>query len=597
MAPVSPLGANTDEVSFTVQAGGQPLPGTCEVARLRVHKQVNRIASARIELFDGSLSDGTFALSSSATLIPGVKIAIAAGYHGQTSTLFEGVIVRHAIQVKSDGRSCLVLTCFDAAIRLTIGRKSGYVGKSDRDAFTSIIAAAKLEADVSPTDAVHDEIVRYYATDWDFLVARAEVNGQIVLVDDGKVTVQPPAVDATPQLVIGYGDALYEISAEIDASLQLPSVDCSAWDYANQAVVTASSTEPEVNEQGNLSGAQLAAALGLSAVALQSAVPGPVAELTTWANAQLLKSRLARIRGKVSFRGNATPKPGGLIELAGCGDRFNGNAFISSVQHTIESGDWRTEVGMGLSPRWFVEETEAVAAPPAAGLLPGIAGLVTATVKQIDQDPDGETRVLVEVPLIGAEGNHVWARLASGYATARAGIFFVPEIDDEVLVGFLNDDPRFPVVLGSLYNAQAHTPPFTADAQNTNKAIVTKGLLKVTFDDVDKVIVVRTPKGQVATFSDKEESITLADSNGNTVTMSASGIALDSCAAITMTAKTGISLSAGSDITLKADNGLNASAATIGATASTTLSLQGNAGAELKSTGDTTIQGSLVMIN
>lgn len=597
MAPVSPLAGNTDDVSFTVLANGAPTPDTYQFSRLRVHKQVNRIASARIELYDGSEADGGFAISSSSIMLPGVAIEIQAGYHGSLSTIFKGIIVRHAIRIGADGKSYLVLTCFDQAVKLTVGRKSGYAGKSDSDAFSAIISAAGLTPTVSATSALHDELVRYYATDWDFLVARAEVNGQIVLVDDGTVSVAAPAVNGTPQLVVSYGDALYEIDAEIDASLQLPAVSCSGWDYANQALASGASSEPSVNAQGNLTGKQLSSVLGIGQFGLQSGIPGPAPELVTWANAQLLKSRMALVRGKVSFRGNATPKPGALIELGGCGDRFNGNAFMSSVTHLIEQGEWRTEVGMGLSPRWFVDEVDDVEAPSASGLLPGMPGLLTATVKQIDQDPDGETRVLVEVPLINASGDGIWARLASGYASANAGIFFIPEVGDEVLLGFLNGDPRYPVVLGSLYNGSAHQPPFAADAPNTNKAIVTKAQLKVTMDDVNKVIVVRTPGGQVVTLSDQANSITLADSNQNTITMSSSGITLDSCAEINLKAKTNINLNAGANLTLKAASEMTASALTISATASTSLSLQGDASAKLASSGELTVQGTMVMIN
>ncbi len=562
-----------------------------------MHKQVNRIASARIELYDGSLMSEAFQISSSSTLLPGVSIEISAGYHGIESTLFKGVVVRHGIKVKADGKSYLVLTCFDEALKLTVGRKSGYVGKSDSDAFTALISAAGLTPKVSSTTAAHDEIVRYYATDWDFLVARAEVNGQIVLVDDGTVTVQAPVVSGTPQLQILYGDALYEINAEIDAAVQLSSVTASAWDYVNQAVVTGASSEPSVYDQGNLSGKTLADVLSIGEFDIQIPAPGLSSELEVWANAQLLKSRLALIRGKVSFRGNATPKPGALIEIAGCGDRFNGNAFMSSVVHTIEHGNWSTEVGMGLSPQWFVDEVTDIEAPPASGLLPGVKGLVTGTVKQIDQDPDGETRVQVEVPLISATGDFIWARLATGYATAQAGIFFIPEIGDEVLLGFLNEDPRYPVVLGSLYNASAHQPPFTPDAPNTNKAIVTKAQLKITMDDVNKVIVVRTPGGQVATLSDKDNSITLADSNQNTITMSSSGITISSCADLNLNAKKNINLNADMDVAITATKDITASAVQISASASATMSLQGDASAKLVASGELTLQGAMVMIN
>jgi len=596
MTAVSPLSGKTDLVTYTILADGAKLPDVYEVSQIKVHKQVNRIASAKIMLYDGDPSTGDFVISSSSTLLPGVKITINAGYHGQEATIFKGVVVKHGIKIGASSKSYLVVTCFDPALKLTLGRKSGYVGKSDQEIFSNLISAAGLQASVSSTTATTDEIVRYYATDWDFLVARAEINEQIVLVDDGTVTVQAPQVDGDPFLYIEYGDALLQMNAEIDASQQLPSVTCSAWDFASQAVVAGNSSEPSVNSQGNLDGPTLSKVLNIDTWQMQVSAPLADTELTNWANAQLLKSRMARVRGKVSFRGNATPKPGGLIELLGVGDRFNGNAFMSSVAHTIEDGAWITEVGMGLSMQWFVEDTDNVEAPLASGLLPGVNGLLIGTVKQIDQD--AQNRVLVEAPMIQPTGDGIWARLASNYATSKAGIFFYPEIGDEVVLGFLNDDPSFPVILGSLSSSIQHTPPFTPDAPNTNKAIVTKAQLKITMDDVKKVIVVQTPGGQVITLSDDANSIVITDSNKNSLQLSSSGITLDSCADITLTAKGGVTIKAnGGSMTLKAAEQLSASALSVGISASEALTLQGDASAKLSASGETVIQGAMVMIN
>src|SRR4051812_26941895 len=88
--------------------------------------------------------------------------------------------------------------------------------------------------------------------------------------------------------------------------------------------------------------------------------------------------------------------------------------------------------------------------PPASGVNPGVSGLIVGTVKQIDQDPQGQNRVLVVAPLIDPQGDGVWARLANAYASNNAGISFMPEVGDDVVLGFLNDDPRLPIVLGSL---------------------------------------------------------------------------------------------------------------------------------------------------
>ena len=83
--------------------------------------------------------------------------------------------------------------------------------------------------------------------------------------------------------------------------------------------------------------------------------------------------------------GSTLPALGKLIELKGFGKRFNGNAFISSVHHSMKEGTWITTVGFGLNDQWFVER-EKVNSMKASGLLPGINGLQIGTVKKIDSD-------------------------------------------------------------------------------------------------------------------------------------------------------------------------------------------------------------------
>lgn len=598
MTAVSPLAGKTDLVTFTIMAGGSRIPDTYEIKELEVHKQINRIAYAKIVVYDGDPSTEAFQISASATFVPGATVTISAGYHNQEKQIFSGIVVKHAIKVQEKSKSYLVVTCYDQAIKLTMGRKSAYLGKSDSQALKQIIAGAGLSADVSATSDLKEELVRYYATDWDFVVCRAELNGMIVLVDDGKVTVQAPQVDGDPQLLIAYGEALNELSVEIDARYQYPEVQCSAWDYPSQTVVTGNSTEPSVNEQGNLSGKTLSQVLGLDSFDLQSTGPLSSDELKSWANAQLLKSRLARIRGNVNFRGNASPKPGQLVELDGVGARFNGNGFISAVTHSILDGNWKTELNFGLSPTWFSEEISDFVAPLSSGVRPGINGLQIAKVKQIDQDPDGQTRILVDAQMIGASGDGIWARFATPYATKNAGIFFVPEIGDEVVLAFLNDDPSFPIILGSLYNSDAHSPPYTSDAQNTIKAVVSKSQIKISIDDTKKILQLETPGGHVITMSDDATSITITDSNKNQIKMSSGGIDISSCKDLNISAANNISIQAkAGSFSMQAATSMSQKALNISANADAELTLQGNASGKLESSGILTVQGSMVMIN
>ncbi|TKC88724.1 type VI secretion system tip protein VgrG [Trinickia terrae] len=594
---VSPLAGKTDLVSVTVLVDGKAIPDTYRVNSVKVVREVNRIGTARITLTDGDPSTGTFTISEAATFVPGAKVEIKMEYHNQATSVFKGIVVKHGIRVREHGAAQMFVTCSDTAVKMTVGRKSNiYPDATDESVLKKLIQGHQLTADVESTSVTYKELVRYYSTDWDFTVSRAEVNGKLVLVDDAKVTVQSPAVAKECGLIVKYGDALKTLEAEIDARSQYTQVSTTAWDIAEQKVLSANSTDPTVNDQGNLTGSTLAGVLSAGTFELNSPAPLANDDLKQWADAQLLKSRLARIRGTVTFQGNSKAVPGKTIQLDGLGARFNGRAFIARVTHTVEHGNWLTEVGFGLSPRWFVEEQGGIEAPAAAGLLPGISGLQIGTVKKIDADPLTMTRVQLDLPLIDSEGKGIWARLGTPYATNGAGIQFMPEIGDEVMVGFINGDPRFPVVLGSLYSSK-HTPPNTPDQPNTNKAIVTKGKIKITLQDVDKIVTIETPGGQKVVLSDKESSISITDSNQNSVKLSASGIALSSPKDISIKATGSVSIEGTAGVSIKSSASVTAEAPSVSADASASLKLKGTASAELTSPAQVTVKGAMVMIN
>jgi Rhs element Vgr protein len=593
----SPVVQKFDLIAVSVLANGQEIPDTYEITQVQVQQQVNRIPWAKITLLDGSPSGQSFEISESGSFVPGAEIEIKAGYHSQESSIFKGIVVKHGLRIREDGSSYLTVFCFDKAIKMTVRRKSNYfVKKSTQEIIQQLIGDAGLTADVGGTGGPIDETIQYYSSDWDFILSRAEANGLIVTVKDGKVTVKAPDFSADSGLKITYGESLLEAEAEVDARSQLSSVTSKSWDFSGQSVQSGESSEPTVNQQGNLSGQQLAQIMGSDAYEMITAAPVTSDDLTAWANAQLLKSRLARLRGKVSFPGSAKPLPGKVVELAGLGARFNGKAFVSGVMHRIEQGDWVTEVEFGLSPRWFVEEQSDIEARPAAGLLPSVQGLQIGKVKKINDDPGGQTRIQVDVPMIAASGDGVWARIGSGYATNKAGIFFMPEVGDEVILGFVNNDPSFPVIVGSLYSSQ-RTSPFTPDDKNTNKAIVSNSQLKITMDDDKKIIQIRTPGGHIVTLSDDQQSITIVDSNSNKLEMSSSGIALTSPSDIKLKATGQIQMEAQTNVSIKAAMNLSMEGLNVDAKAQVALSAQGQAKAELTASGQVAVRGAIVMIN
>ncbi len=322
--------------------------------------------------------------------------------------------------------------------------------------------------------------------------------------------------------------------------------------------------------------------------------------LKIWADAQLVKSRLSRIRGRVSFRGNAKAVLNSVIEIKGISTRFNGNSFVSGVIHSISEGLWQTEAIIGLSSTWFVEEYPNVSQSPAAGLLPGIQGLQNGTVKNLETDPDGQLRLLVDIPVLDTEGVGVWARLATFYASANVGAYFIPEVGDEVILGFLNDDPNFPIILGAMYNGDQQAPPFDFTEANNQKGIVTRSQLKLAFDEEKKSVSIETPNGNKITLDDDGQLLKLEDENGNKITMDKNGVTITSAKDIKLDAKSGkIEISSGQKTEISSDGDISLTAQkNITNKANANFEAEGTAGSKLKSSAKVDVNGSaMVVIN
>ena len=145
-----------------------------------------------------------------------------------------------------------------------------------------------------------------------------------------------------------------------------------------------------------------------------------------------------------------------------------------------------------------------------------------------EADPDAAYRVKVILPGVDEKAGAVWARLAAPDAGPERGWFFRPEPDDEVVVGFLNDDPRQPVILGALYSA-AQAPSLVVDEANLEKGIVTRQGTTIGFIDDEKASVfIETPAANKILLSDDQEMVQLSDQHGNVITLNADGVTIKS---------------------------------------------------------------------
>jgi uncharacterized protein involved in type VI secretion and phage assembly len=192
-----------------------------------------------------------------------------------------------------------------------------------------------------------------------------------------------------------------------------------------------------------------------------------------------------------------------------------------------------------------IEQLERAATGP-GGLFYGVYPALVTDIK----DPDGQGRVRVRLPWspdAGGQSYEAWARLATLMAGNNRGSWFVPDVDDEVLVAFEGGNPRRPYVVGALWNGR-DAPPESMDGAGNNyiKSIRSRNGVKITLDDTDgqEQLIVETPGGQMITLKDGPGSVEIVDSNGNSIKLEAAGITVTASAKVTVNAST-VEVSAG----------------------------------------------------
>ncbi|HXO78147.1 MAG TPA: type VI secretion system tip protein VgrG, partial [Puia sp.] len=392
----------------------------------------------------------------------------------------------------------------------------------------------------------------------------------------------------SPVVQLSYGYSIMEFEGEMDARDQWKKVTASSWDYTGQQLFNADTTEASgFKEPGNISGSDLAGAVSPDAFEMHHSGYLLQQELQDWVGGLMLRSRLSKTRGRVRVTGFPGITPGDMATLDGVGDRFNGNVYVTAVRQDVTAGSWDTQIQFGLDPERYAEVYDNVDDRQAAGLIGSVHGLQIGVVVHLENDPDGEFRIQVKVPVIDDNADGIWTRVASLDAGNNRGAFFMPEIGDEVIVGFINDDPRHAVMLGMLHSSGKPAPITPADANN-EKGITTRSSMRVHFNDQTKTITIDTPAGNSIQLDEQGTKIEIKDQNSNKVTMDSGGITVDSPLSIRIKAGTDLSISAGTTLSI--------SATSISVKADADLDVEG-ALAKVAAQGIMEISGSIVKIN
>ena len=582
-------------VTYEVYSNNQKVSSLFCWVSLEIHREINHIGRAVLKCMAGDMPNSNVPESEAEEFKPGQNIRIEAGYKSTNSPVFEGIVVSQKILIKDKKPSLLVVECRDEAIKATVARKNRvFEDKTDQKAVAAALGDCGLSVSMEDTKIVHTQLVQYYCTDWDFALSRADVYGMVVTTDGAKVSIKKPVVSG-PVLTVKYGVDLISFDGEVYAEDQFTTVEGIGWNPVEQKTILASSSPASLNRQGNLTPGNLSSAAGMDTVTLQTDALSDAGVLKEWVDATLLKTGLSRFRGTFSFVGNAAVIPGCVLQLEGMGARFNGDVYVGAVTHRIKNGEWITEVEMGISPMNITQQAD-VMAPPASGLYPGIEGLHIGIVDALEGDPDSCSRIKVQIPLLNIKPDTVWARLSQFAASKEVGSFFVPSVGDEVILGFLNNDPNQAIILGCLYSAK-HVPAYKITDDNFKRAFISPEKLKIELDDEKKVITVITPGENSIVINDEEKSITLKDQNKNLIVMREKGIEISSDKDIILKAKGNISLDATGKVNVKAKQDTTIEGMNVTAKAQTSLKVTGTATAEISASGQTTVKGAMVMIN
>lgn len=580
-------------MSFEISVNGSPIPDTFQVMSIKVTNQLNRLPSATISFEDGDIPNDSYTSIESNTFEPGSKIEIKAGYDSATATIFKGVVAQISLRILND-LSLSILECTDHATALSLVRNSRIFSEaSDSDIMQSIISDyTNLSANIETTSHKHESLVKSYASDWDFILARAKANAMMVLVQNNKIDVKTIKAPTSPTLTVTMGIDMFDFEGHINAKPVVKAYTNSAWNSETQQVEEQSSSKSEVDKIGDITNDNLLKVFNTKVKGLHSSAALNKEQLIPLAQADQAYSLLASKTGEFSYSGNSSIALGDTIEMQGVSHRFNGNALVSAIEHELEDGNWLTRVSFGLAPALQVAPSNN---DIDYGAMPKVNGLLIGTVKAIHEDPNSSFRVQVILNNGTASEDSIWARLSHLYASNEFGFFFYPEVDDEVVLGFLNNDPNSAIILGSLYS-KGIPAQGEVDEENTLKSIITRSKLKMQFDDKNIIFTINTPAGQTICLNDDEKSLSITDCNENSLVMNENGISMKSAKDISIEATGDINIKAGGKIAQEATGDITLAGANIEATAQVAAKTTA-ATVEASGSAQVTISGAMVMIN
>ncbi len=541
------------------------------------------------------------------TFTPGSTLIVTAKLGQDEHQVFDGEIV----ELESDlvpGERRLTIRAFDRLHRLARGRKvESYVQMSDGDIIQKIASSVGLTASVGATPTVHDLVIQDNRTNLEFLRERAAMLGFLLWVQGKTLHCDEHGKQSTA-VNLSYGENLREFHPRLSAVDQVSKSSATGWDPKQKKTVLGESETlngaPKLSakDEKSIQGS-LAAAFGTSPAIQLADRPIRQQDLAQKLAQAAMDRRMGRL---IEAEGVTTGIPdivaGVKVNVSQLGSRFSGEYFVTSATHTYnaEAGYVTRFTVSGYTASTLLSvlgNDRDITAPHKLGL---VIGVVTD-----NKDPDGHGRVKVKYPWLSEEHASDWARVVAPGAGSGRGIQFLPEVNDEVLVGFEQGNIDFPYVLGGLWNGQDALPKASNNSEVLNNGNVNQRIIKsrtghiVILDDSDDApfisIVDNTGKNTIKLDSKNnkltvhlEQDMLFEAPNGD-ISIKGKTVNVEATDALKVKGQS-VDAEAQTDMNLKAASGLKLKGATADVQADASMSIKG-ATTEVKGSAQLSLDG------
>ncbi|WP_370250063.1 phage baseplate assembly protein V [Nocardioides sp.] len=560
---------------------------------LRVHREFGLVGRATLRFQD---PDYVLARSTMFKLWSDVQVTLppAPGQAGN-EIVFKGEITGVALDAGVSGMGGeVVVTADDFSHRLTRGTvQETSLDKKVTDVVSVLTAQAGMTNDVT---VISDQVHPYLLTTGSAmdvlndLMRRA--NGRwICRPDSHTMTVRAADAPGRSGPTLTMGEQLQRFSVRFSA-LGLPkSVVATGWDVQQTQPIEATSTPPQALHKSDFLPPPSKLGAQGEVVTLNGTNPTAIVEARALASARLTEG----VAGAVTARGalatgDGRIDPGVTVTVQGAGPS-SGTYLVTAVEHLFDADGLRTQFTAGSHrPASMVDLLHRPSDD--AGLTRDrlVVGVVTN-----NQDEKNLGRVKVKYVVSGQGGamESEWARIVTPDAGASRGFVFLPEVNDEVLVGFEHGDTRRPIVLGSIFSAKVGLP--SKDKSNVKngrveqRRITSRSGHMIEFDDTaraEQVLLLHKAGPQVLIqerlIEVKGTDVPIRLTNGRaTVELKPNGDVVIECLNLKINAQMNVEVK-GTQITAKA----NAAAVVEGAASATlkgaNVAVEGQAVAQIK---------------